>query len=84
MKERLNRLNQAVLQDLIKQILSGIGAYVQYYKDASSMPMPLEHRKLMTMKGGNVIPDGNIGLYDNARDTGKSIASYNLRNNVIN
>ena len=84
MKERLNRLNQAVLQEITQQVLSGISAYKQYYKDASSMPVPLELPKLMTMKGGNVIPNGNIGMYDNGRETGRSITSYNLRNNVIN
>lgn len=84
MKERISRLNQAVIQDLVKQILSGMNAYKQYYKDASSMPMPLELPKLMTMKGANVIPGGNIGMYDDSKETGRSIASYNLRNNVIN
>lgn len=84
LRDRLNRLNQAVLQDLVQQVLSGISMYMQYYKDASSMPMPLDNPKVMTMKGSRVIPYGNVGMYDEAAATARDIASYNMRGNIIN
>jgi hypothetical protein len=81
---RLNRLNQATLQELIKQILSGMSAYAQYYKDSSSMPIPLTHPTMVTMKGSRVIPSANIGMFDNASQTAREIASFNMRDNIIN
>lgn len=84
LKDRLNRLNQATLQDLIQQILSGMSMYAQYYKDASSMPTPLDLPKLTTMKGSRVIPFGNVGMCDDASSTARSIASFNMRDNIIN
>ncbi len=80
LKDRLTRLNQAVLQDVIKQILGGMNMYMQYYKDASSLPTPLKRPTLMTMKGGRVLQQ-NFGLNSG---NSRGIQSFNLRNNVIN
>lgn len=84
LKDRLSRLNQAALQDLIQQILSGMSMYATYYKDASSIPIPLDLPKLTTMKGSRVIPSGPIGMYDNEINKAKSITSFNMRDNIIN
>lgn len=82
--DRLNRLNQATLQDLIQQILSGMSMYTKYYKDASSMPVPLSHPTIATMKGSRVIPFSNVGMNDEASRTAREIASFNMRDNIIN
>lgn len=78
--DRLSRLNQSVLQDVIKQILSGINMYIQYYKDASSLPTPLSRPKAMTMKGSRVLQE-NVGLHSG---NSRGIASFNMRDNIIN
>jgi hypothetical protein len=80
LEERLTRLNQAVIQECVKEVLSGMNMYAEYYKQASSLPMPLEHPTLMTMKGRNVLSE-NIGFTKGNSD---SISSFNLRNNVVN
>lgn len=80
--DRMTRLNQSVLQKCVKQVVSGISMYKQYYKDASSLPMPLSHPVNISNKGGNVLRE-NVGFY-NSRDENRSIQSFNLRNNVIN
>jgi len=84
LKDRLSRLNQATLQELVKQILSGMSMYTKYYKDISSMPMPLSRPTLATMKGSKVIPFGNVGMYENGKNVARDIQSFNVRNNVIN
>jgi len=78
--DRLTRLNQSVLQDTIKQILSGMNMYMQYYKDASSLPTPLSRPKAMTMKGSRVLQE-NVGLHSG---NSRAIDSFNMRDNVIN
>lgn len=78
----LTRLNQAVLQKCVKQVVSGIHMYVQYTKDASSLPVPLSRPTFANNKGGNVFTH-NIGLYS-AHEENRAIQSYNLKNNVIN
>lgn len=80
LKDRLTRLNQAVLQDCIKQIISGMNMYADYYKHASSLQLPLDLPVYTSMKGGKVLQQ-NIGLYSG---NSRSIASFNLRNTVIN
>ena len=82
MTERLSRLNQAVLQQCVKEIVSGIKMYIQYTKDASSMPIPLDRPTNVSSKGGRVLSE-NVGLYSSRNDN-RSIQSYNLRNSVIN
>ena len=78
--DRLTRLNQAVLQDVIKQVIGGMNMYMQYYKDASSLPTPLSRPTNVSSKGGRVLQE-NIGLHSG---NSRAISSFNLRNNVIN
>jgi len=80
--DRITRVNQAVLQQCVKEILSSMKMYIQYTKDASSMPIPLERPTNASNKGGNVLSE-NIGLYSSHNDN-RSIQSYNLKDNVIN
>jgi hypothetical protein len=79
LRERLSRLNQAVLQDTIKQIVNGMGMYAEYYKQASSMPEPLSLPTVMTMKGSRVLQENIAFTNGNSR----GIDSFNMRNNVI-
>ena len=79
LKDRLTRLNQTVLQQCVKDVLSGIGMYIQYHNDASSLPVPLERPTYLSSKGSNILQE-NIGLYSG---NSQGIASFNMRNNVI-
>lgn len=80
LEERLTRLNQSVLQNVIKQILSGMNMYLDYYKHASSLPTPLSLPVNVSSKGGRVLQE-NVGLYSG---NSQGISSFNLRNSVIN
>lgn len=80
LEQRLTKINQAVIQECVKQILSGMNMYAEYYKHASSLPMPLERPTYVSMKGRNVLSE-NIGLTSGNSD---SIASFNMRDNVVN
>lgn len=80
LETRLTRINQAVIQECVKQVLSGMYMYAEYYKQASSLPLPMELPQLVTHKGRNVLSP-NIGLTSGQSD---SIASYNMRNTIIN
>lgn len=80
MRERLTRLNQATLQEAIKQVLSGVRMYQQYYKDASSLPMPLSHPILDSAKGSKVLQEP-LGF---TPGNSKEIDSYNMRYSIIN
>jgi hypothetical protein len=82
LKDRLTRLNQAVLQKSVKEIVSGINMYLQYTKDASSIPMPLSLPISASSKGGKVLSQ-NVGMYSGKEET-RINQSYNLRHNVIN
>jgi hypothetical protein len=79
LKQRLKKLNQAVIQDAVQQILSGMNMYAQYYKDASSLPVPLDRPKLTTMKGARVLAQ-NIGL---TSSNSRGLDSFNMRYNII-
>lgn len=80
LKKRLVRLNQAVIQECVKEILSGMSMYATYYKDASSLPTPLSRPTFMSMKGSNVLSE-NIGF---TKGNSQSIASFNMRNVIMN
>lgn len=79
--ERLSRLNKSVLEECIKQILSSISMYKQYYKDASSLPLPLSRPTHMSMKGSRVLSE-SVG-YDSGHDFTRGINSFNERYNVL-
>lgn len=80
LNDRLVKLNQAVLQDIIQQILSGMSMYIQYYKDASSLPTPLSLPTLTTMKGSKALSE-NIGMQSG---NSSSLSSFNQRYNIVN
>jgi len=80
LRNRLTRLNQSVLQECIKQVLGGIDEYITYYKDASSLPVPLEHPRLASMKGSRVL-EYNTGLYSG---NSRGADSFNMRYTMVN
>lgn len=53
--EQVRDLNAKVLEWAVPEVLSNVKQYSVYRKDASTMPMPLEHAPLMTMKGTKVL-----------------------------
>lgn len=79
--QMLIRLNNSVIEECVKSVLSGIIAYQKYYLDASSLPMPLSLPVYMSMKGSNVLQE-NLG-FESGHDMSSSIASYNERFNII-
>ena len=79
--EQIKRLNTAVIQECVKQVLSGIDAYMKYYSDASSLPMPLSIPIYTSMKGSNVLQE-NLG-FENGHEMSNAISSYNERYNII-
>jgi hypothetical protein len=81
LEEQIIRLNKSVLQECIKQILSGIGAYEKYYLDASSIPMPLTRPVYTSQKGSNVLQE-NIG-FQSGHENSTNISSFNNRFNII-
>jgi len=78
---QLSRLNKSVLEETVKQVISGSDMYQQYYKDASSLPLPLTHPTLTTMKGSRVLSE-NVG-FNNGHEFTESIQSYNERFNIL-
>lgn len=80
LRKRLYRINQAVIQECVKQILSGMNMYVTYYKDASSLPLPLSLPTYVSAKGGRMLQE-NIGL---TSGNSAGLSSFNLRNTVVN
>ena len=80
--ERLSRLNKSVLEECIKQVLSGIDMYMQYYNDASSLPLPLTRPTYTSQKGSRILSE-RVGLYDNPHEATKAINSFNERYNIM-
>lgn len=80
LRDQLTRLNQAVLQSCIQDVLSGINMYLTYYRDASSLPVPLSHPVNPSSKGGRVL-ELNVGEYSG---NSRGVQSFNLRNSVVN
>lgn len=78
---QVKQLNKAVLEECVKQILSGIDAYKQYYKDISTLPMPLDRSVFTSSKGSNPLQQ-NIG-FESGHEASKAMASYNQRFNII-
>lgn len=78
---QITQLNKAVLEECVKQILSGIDAYKQYYKDISTLPMPLDRSVFTSSKGSSPLQQ-NIG-FESGHEASKAMASYNQRFNII-
>ena len=64
LKGRLSRLNQSVIQQCVKEIISGIDQYLLYYKDASTLPVPLERPTNKSSKGSRSL-EYNIAFKNN-------------------
>lgn len=80
LRQRLTKLNQATLQEAVKQVVSGVQMYKQYYKDASSLPIPLSRPTLVTNKGSRVL-EYNTGF---TSGNSRGVDSYNMRNTIVN
>ena len=74
-------LNNSVLQEAVKQVLQGVDAYMQYYKDSSSLPLPLTHPILTTMRGSRELQP-NLG-FESGHEMSTAFSSYNQRFNII-
>jgi len=64
LRDRLARLNQSVIQQCVKEILSSIDQYLLYYKDASTLPTPLERPINKSSKGSRSL-EYNIAFKNN-------------------
>jgi hypothetical protein len=81
LESQISRLNQATIEECVKQILSGIDSYTRYYRDASSLPLPNDRPVMASKKGVNVLQE-NLGFYS-SHDINKDISSYRQRYNII-
>lgn len=81
LEEKLTRLNKSVLEEVTQQVLSGINMNLQYYSDASSLPLPLERPQFTSMKGSRVLSE-SVGFTPGHEMT-NAIHSYNERYNVL-
>ena len=78
---RLDRMNKAVLQEALIEIFGGIDMYRTYYKDASTLPLPLELPTLTTMKGSRVLTEDIAFESGLARTKGNT--TFNERYNLL-
>jgi hypothetical protein len=78
---QISRLNKSVLEECVKQIVGGVDMYKQYYKDASSLPIPLSHPTYVTQKGSMVLSE-SVG-FSNGHAMTRSIDSYNQQYNIM-
>jgi hypothetical protein len=53
--EQVRVLNKHVLDWVVPEVVSNLQQYIVYKRDASTLPMPLEHAQLSTMKGTRVL-----------------------------
>lgn len=81
LETRLSRLNSATIEECVKQVLSGVDMYMQYYKDASSLPLPLERPRYVSEKGSRVLSE-NVG-FNSGHDFTNAVNSYNQRFNIL-
>jgi len=78
---RLSRLNKAVIEELVKQVLSGINMYKEYYKQKSSLAMPLSVPEYTTMKGSRLLSE-SVG-FNSGIERSLGAQSFNERFNMI-
>jgi len=81
LETRLSRLNKSVLEETVKQVLSGINMYKQFIKDQSSLPMSLSLPIYTSMAGSNSLSE-NIG-FNSAHERNIAITSFNERYNIL-
>jgi hypothetical protein len=53
--DQVKELNGKVIDFAVPRILVELNQYVNYKKDASSLPIPLEHSKNVSSKGTKVL-----------------------------
>jgi hypothetical protein len=51
--DEVNRLNDLVLKELVPMVTSNVLSHLQYIKDISSLPTPMEYGKTTSVKGDN-------------------------------
>lgn len=81
LEQQIELLNKSVLEECLKQILSGISMYQQFYKDAASMPMPLSRPVIASQKGSKVLQE-NLA-FESGHEVSNAITSYNERFNIL-
>jgi len=81
LETRLARLNASVLQETVKQVLSGINMYKQFIKDQSTMPMPLSLPVYTSMSGSRELSE-SIGFNSGLERT-TAANSFSQRYNII-
>lgn len=75
-------LNKSVIEECLKQILSGIDMFMYYYKDASELPQELDLPVHTSMKGSRILSEP-VGIYDDAHENNRSINIFNEKNNIL-
>ncbi len=81
LEDRLTRLNKSVIEEGVKQVLSGISMYNKYILDKSSLPMPLSMPVYTSMSGSRELMP-SIG-FNSGLDRTIASQSFNQRFNVI-
>jgi hypothetical protein len=79
-EERLTRLNKSVLEETVKQVLSGLDQYAQFYMDQASLPMPMSHPTYASMAGSRGLSE-SIG-FNSGNDRTLAANSFNMRYNI--
>lgn len=76
----LGNLNKSIIEQYVKQVLSGLSMYEYYEKDISNLPIPLTHPTYANNKGTKIL--GHVGYFENNHEFTKNINSFNARNNA--
>jgi hypothetical protein len=78
-KDRMSKLNSALLQDYVSKLVSQIRMYMYYYKDASQLPEQLSLPTYTSMKGSRELE------YNTGFSSGDSMAvsAFNQVGNVL-
>lgn len=74
-------LNQAVVEECVKKIVSGIEEYQYYYASISKLPIPMTMAVSSSMKGSKALQQ-NIG-FENGVAKSMEMSSFNQRFNNI-
>jgi hypothetical protein len=81
LEEKISRLNKSVIEEAVKQVFSGINQYKLYYKDQSSLPMPLSLPVYTSMSGSRELSE-SIG-FNSGLERSVAAQSFNQRYNII-
>lgn len=81
LENRLFRLNKSVLEETVKQVLSGINQYKQFIKDQSSLAMPLSLPVYTSMAGSRELSE-SIGFNSGIERT-IAMSSFSQRYSII-